>query len=144
MANIIYDYYKELIFNPGVDLEAGDAIYKVALLSAVGGLPQSIASISAATDIMTSAEIASGNGYTTSGEYLSGMSVTQTGGIGTMDATDLTWATSTITARGALLYRVSDAVPISYYDFGENKISSNGDFTVQWNALGCMTVQTKA
>ena len=52
---------------------------------------------------------------------------------------------STITARRAVLYDDSgatdaDKAVLLWVDFGQDESSSNGDFTVQWNASGIATV----
>ena len=55
------------------------------------------------------------------------------------DANDVTWATSTISAKFAVLYKFSSPQwLIAAYDFGVEKSSSVGDFTIQWNVSGIM------
>jgi len=87
-----------------------------------------------------------GTGYTAGGATLSNKSVTQdnTDDEGVFDADDVTWSNSTITARGAVLYKSTgnDATSplICYFDFGENKSSSNGDFSIQWNSEGIINL----
>ena len=51
---------------------------------------------------------------------------------------DVTWASSTITARYATLYNDTHATKglICQFDFGSDKSSSNGNFTIQFNANG--------
>ena len=84
----------------------------------------------------------SGDGYTAGGATLASKTVTQddTNDRGVFDAADVTWSDSTITARGAVLYKdtgtPSTSPVICYFDFGEDKISTDGDFTIQWNAAG--------
>lgn len=52
-----------------------------------------------------------------------------------MDFEDLTWAASTITARGALIYNQDAAdASVVVLDFGSDKSSSSGDFTVVFPA----------
>lgn len=58
-----------------------------------------------------------------------------------LDAADPSWASSTITARYAVIYDrtpASDATRplIALIDFGSNQSTSNGTFTVQLDALG--------
>jgi len=62
----------------------------------------------------------------------------------TFDADDVTWTTSTLTARYAVLSQ-DTATPatdvlIMYLDFGSDQSSSAADFTVQWNTGGIFTV----
>jgi hypothetical protein len=86
-----------------------------------------------------------GSAYTAGGAVLSGATATidTSNDLVTLDATDLTWATSTITARNAVLYDSSIANKnlIACFQFTEDKSSANGDFTIQWNASGLMTLQ---
>jgi hypothetical protein len=49
--------------------------------------------------------------------------------------TDPTWSASTITARGALIYNSTSANrSVLVLDFGSDKSSSSGDFTVVFPA----------
>lgn len=83
-----------------------------------------------------------GTGYTAGGKALVNKSVTvdTAGDLAKFDADDLVWTASTITARGAVLYKITTGELIAYFDFGTDKISSAGDFTVQWNASGILTI----
>lgn len=59
-----------------------------------------------------------------------------------LDADDVTWASSTITARYAVIYKdtgVATTSPlIGFVDFGQDESSSNGNFTIQWSANGIL------
>ena len=87
----------------------------------------------------------SGAGYTATGETLANQAVSITTRVTKFDADDVQWASSTITARYAVLY---DATPgsdatrplILYVDFGEDKVSDNGTFKIAWNASGIFTI----
>lgn len=83
-----------------------------------------------------------GTGYTAGGESLTSVTLTQSGGTITFDADDVTWASSTITARGAVIYDDSLASDplIAYIDFGADKSSSAGDFVLSFNASGIFTL----
>lgn len=56
------------------------------------------------------------------------------------DAADVTWSSSTLTARYAILRKDtgtgSTSPVIGYMDFGENVSSTNSTFQVAWNASG--------
>lgn len=83
-----------------------------------------------------------GTGYTAGGESLTSVTLTQSAGTITFDADDVTWASSTITARGAVVYDdslVNDPL-IAYIDFGADKSSSAGDFVLSFNASGIFTL----
>ena len=88
----------------------------------------------------------SGAGYSAGGATLASCSLTYTAGTNVIkvDADDPTWAASTITARYAVIYKstgVDSTSPlIAYIDFGEDKSSENGDFTIQWHADGIATI----
>src|SRR5262245_18476264 len=89
----------------------------------------------------------SGTGYTAGGAASANKTVSadNTDDEGVFDADDLTWASSTITARGAVLYKSrggaasADELLLSF-DFGSDKISSNGNFTIQWDAEGILNL----
>ena len=83
-----------------------------------------------------------GTGYSAGGESLSSVTLTQLGGTITFDADDVTWTSSTITARGAVVYDSSlPSEPlICYIDFGADKSSSSGDFVLSFNASGIFTL----
>ena len=88
----------------------------------------------------------SGTGYTAGGVALASCSVAYTAGTNVIkvDADDATWAASTITARYAVIYKstgVDSTSPvIAYIDFGEDKSSENGAFTIEWHADGIATI----
>lgn len=84
-------------------------------------------------------------GYSAGGAEITSRTVTQddTDNEGVFDGADVTWATSEITARGAVVYRSTTATQswlICYFDFGADKTSSGGDFTVQWDAEGIVNL----
>jgi hypothetical protein len=83
-----------------------------------------------------------GTGYSADGESLSSVTLTQSGGTITFDADDVTWTSSTITARGAVVYdnTLVDQPLICYIDFGADKSSSSGDFVLSFNASGIFTL----
>ena len=90
-------------------------------------------------------EVANGNGYTTGGETLTTKTLSYTAGtnVATFDADDVTWSTSTITARYAVIYKdtgVAGTSPLmGYVDFGQDFSSNNGDFKITWDANGIFT-----
>ena len=95
------------------------------------------ATLSAATTAYaTTNEVANGNGYTTGGNTLTiSTAPTSSGTTAFLDFADTTWTNATITARGALIYKVGGTNPsVAVLDFGGDKISTAGDFTVQFPA----------
>ena len=83
-----------------------------------------------------------GTGYTAGGESLTSVTLTQAGGTITFDAGNITWTSSTITARAAVLYDdlLTDDPLIAYIDLGADKSSSNGDFVITWDASGIFSI----
>lgn len=89
----------------------------------------------------------SGTGYTAGGATLGSVTWTYNSGTDTwtFDAADTTWATSTITARYAVIY---DSTPgtaatnplIAYVDFVTDQTSSGAAFTLTWSGSGIFTV----
>jgi hypothetical protein len=82
-----------------------------------------------------------GVGYTAGGNTLANKTNTYNGATNviTLDADDTTWTASTITARYAVIYDATPATNatrplIGYVDFGSDQSSSNGNFTITWDA----------
>lgn len=88
-----------------------------------------------------------GTGYTAGGATLSTPTVTYTGAtnILKLDGADVSWPSSTITARYAVVYDATPATDatrplIAYVDFGADVTSSGGTFSITWDAAGIATV----
>jgi hypothetical protein len=84
-----------------------------------------------------------GTGYTAGGKALTSKTNVYDAATNTVkfDADDVTWASSTITARYAVVYDDSGATNgqkalIAYFDFTTDRASSNGEFVVRWGADG--------
>ena len=72
----------------------------------------------------------SGTGYTAGGVQI-GATVSSDGTIAYVDFDDATWASSSFTARGALIYNSSKSnKAVMVLDFGDDKTSNNSTFTV--------------
>ena len=82
----------------------------------------------------------SGTGYSAGGSALTNVTPSADGTTAITDFADLTFSSSTITARGALIYNdsVSDKA-VLVLDFGADKASSSGDFTIQFPAKAATT-----
>lgn len=88
-------------------------------------------------------EVATGNGYTTGGAQLAGLSVNST----RFDATDVAWTELTKTFRCGILYvnaTVNEIVKplIAYILFDDTPADitmGGGTFTVQWSTSGIIT-----
>lgn len=80
-----------------------------------------------------------GAGYTAGGQVLATKTLTGTAPV-VFDAADITWATSTITARGAVMYQDTGLATtdklITFFDFITDQISTAGNFSIIWNVGG--------
>tara|TARA_B110000971_G_scaffold217127_1_gene253372 strand:+ start:2932 stop:3351 length:420 start_codon:yes stop_codon:yes gene_type:complete len=93
----------------------------------------SAATLSAATTAYATTNEVVGTGYTAGGNTLTGATISSSGTTAFVDFNDTTWATATITARGALIYDSSvSGKAIAVLDFGADKTSTAGNFTVQF------------
>jgi hypothetical protein len=88
-------------------------------------------------------EVPNTGGYTTGGKVLTGKTMTYTAGTNTitLDANDLQWASSTITARVAVIKddtpATAAAKPLIGYQLSDADISSSGgNYDLVWNASG--------
>jgi hypothetical protein len=94
------------------------------------------ASFDASTTDYTATNEVSGTGYTAGGGTLTNVTPTTSGTTALTDFADLTFSSSTITARGALIYNTTTAAgtgttdTVVVLDFGSDKSSSAGDFTI--------------
>jgi len=93
----------------------------------------SSATLGAATTAYATTNEVSGTGYTAGGNIAAiSTNPTSTGTTAWLDLANVTWGTSTITARGALIYLKNggsnDAVAV--LNFGSDKTSTAGDFTI--------------
>ncbi len=85
-----------------------------------------------------------GTGYTAGGATLASLitAVDNTNNRASWSAGNATWSTSTITARGAVVYKstgVSTTSPLlCYFDFTTDQVSSAGTFSIVWNANGLL------
>jgi hypothetical protein len=95
----------------------------------------SLATLSAATTVYSTSDEVVGTGYTAGGNTLAGATVSLSGTTAFVDFSDTSWTTATITARGALIYNSSKSnKAVAVLDFGSDKTSTAGTFTVQFPA----------
>jgi hypothetical protein len=88
-----------------------------------------------------------GTGYTAGGATLASKSITYDSATNVviLDADDVTWASSTITARYAVVYDASPGTNatrplIGYVDFTSDQSSTAGNFTITWDATGIVRI----
>ena len=95
----------------------------------------SAATLDATTTAYTTSNEVVGTGYTAGGNTLAGATISTSGTTAFVDFSDTSWTTATITARGALIYNSSKSnKAIAVLDFGADKTSTAGTFTVQFPA----------
>jgi hypothetical protein len=112
-------------------------VFKIALYT-------SSATLSAATTAYSTSNEVSGTNYIAGGNTLTNVTPTTSSTTALTDFADTTWSSSTITARGALIYNSSTTAgaadrAIVVLDFGADKTSTSGDFTIQFPAAGAST-----
>ena len=102
------------------------ATFKIALYT-------SSATLDAATTAYATTNETTGTGYSAGGNSLTNVTPTSSGTTAFTDFADTTFSTSTITARGALIYNSTQSdKAVAVLDFGSDKSSSSGDFTIQF------------
>ena len=89
------------------------------------------ASLGAGTTAYSTSNEASGTGYSAGGNTLSATTPTSGGTTAFTDFADTSFTSSTITARGALIYNSSQSdKAVVVLDFGSDKSSTSGTFSV--------------
>jgi hypothetical protein len=123
--------FKVGILDGEFDFGTGTAqTFKIALFT-------SAATLSAATTAYSTSNEVTGTGYSAGGNILTVSQVpTSTGTTAFIDFADTTWTTATITARGALIYLANGTTnpAVAVLDFGGDKTSTAGNFTIQFPA----------
>ena len=122
-------------------LRGGDT-FKLALYAiGSGGKSSTTATLGAASTVfVTTGEVASSGSYVTGGTALTRIDPSLDGTTGITDFADHSYTTATITARGALIYNDTDSnKAVCALDFGGNKTSTAGTFTIQFPAAAAST-----
>lgn len=88
-----------------------------------------------------------GTGYTAGGAILANKTINYTGSTNViaLSGDPVSWSSSTITARYAVIY---DSTPgtsatnvlLGYIDFGSDVSSTNGNFTLSWDSGGIFNI----
>jgi hypothetical protein len=104
-------------------------VFKLALYT-------SSANLDAATTVYSATnEVGNSGTYTAGGGTLTNVTPTSSGTTAFLDFADISFTSATITARGALIYNSSKSNrAVAVLDFGADKISTTGTFTVQFPA----------
>lgn len=112
---------------------SGGDTFKIALYS-------SAATLDATTTAYTSSnEVANSGTYSAGGGTLTNVSPTTSGTTAFTDFDDISFTSATINARGALIYNTTPThtytnPSVAVLDFGGDKISTSGTFTIQFPA----------
>ena len=119
-------FKKEILEAKHNFLLSGGSTFKIPLYT-------SSASLGAATAAYTTSAEVSGTNYTAKGNSLTRIDPSTSGTTALTDFADTTWSSSTITARGALIFNedATGDTSVLVLDFGADKSSSSGDFTIQ-------------
>jgi hypothetical protein len=136
-----YGNLPKAVFNKEVDWDGDDV--RVMLLSSAYTPNQDTHDY---LDDVQAFEV-SGTGYTANGQALTGRTSTYdaANNVLVLDADNVTWANSTITARYAVLYNNTGAAAgskplIGYVDLVSDQASNNGNFTIEWDASGIIRI----
>lgn len=104
-------------------------VFKIALYT-------NAATLDATTTVYSPTNEAAGSGYSAGGLALTNVTPTTSGTTAYVDFSDAVWSAATITARGALIYNSTKAnKAVAVLDFGSDKSSAAGDFTVSFPAF---------
>ena len=131
ITTAICNSYKKELFD---GIHAASDTYKIALFS-------DAATLSAATTAYATTNEVTGAGYTQGGKTLTGFASGLDGTTAYLTFTDVSWDNATITARGCLIYNSSKSnKAVAAFDFGQNVISTNGTFTVDFPGTGASSL----
>jgi len=130
--------FKKGLLQAQHNFSSGGDTFKLALFT-------SSATLSAATTNYSTTNEASGTNYTAGGGALTNVTPTTSGTTALTDFADLVFTDATITARGAMIYNTTtgsgtgttDSTII--LDFGSDKTSTAGDFTIVFPAAAAST-----
>ena len=119
-------FKKELLEAKHNFLNSGGSTFQIALYTSSASLAAST------TAYTTSNEVASSGNYSAKGNTLTRVDPSSSGTTGFTDFADTTWSSSTITARGAMIFNdsASGDPSVLILNFGADKSSSAGDFTI--------------
>ena len=133
-STLTTSFKKELLEAKHNFLASGGNSFKLALYT-------SSATLGATTTAFTTTGQASGTNYTSGGSALTNINPTSSGTTGFTDFADLTFGTATITARGCMIYNDTAAgdPSVATIDFGGDKTSTAGDFTIVFPAAAAST-----
>ena len=139
MASAVFNKFKQRIMDGTIDLDTDDI--RVALFSSAYTVD--IDAHENWSDISSDEISEVTTGYTAGGTPLEvTISIDDTDDEGVFDAADAIWTSSTIVARGAIIYDVTatSSPLVCWIDFAADKSSSAGDFKITWASEGILNL----
>jgi hypothetical protein len=127
--------FKQALLDGEMDFSSDTAqTFKIALYTSSATLDASTTAYSATNEV-------SGTNYTAGGNTLTiSTNPTTSGTTAYLSFSNTTWSSATITARGALIYKSGGTNPaVAVLDFGGDKTSTAGDFTIQFPTADAST-----
>jgi hypothetical protein len=131
----VYDIFKTEVLKQKINLL--NDVLKVALLSS----SHSFSAGDVQWSDVSNNEV-TGDGYDAGGNELQDKVININNNVASLDASDVVWSASFITARNAVIYDDSTDPKylIASLDFGEDKRSRSGVFVIQWNTIGIISI----
>jgi hypothetical protein len=125
-VEILQGFHNHTSGSGGGSATTGNA-FKIALYTS------SASGLGAATTAYSATNEVSGSGYSAGGEALTNVTPTSSSTTSFLDWADVTWSSSSITTRFALVYNstVSNKA-VLVLDFSSDQTSSSGDLTISW------------
>lgn len=133
-GNYMCTSFKDQILEGVHDFRSsGGDTFKIALYSSAATLDATTTTYSATNEVANSGTYAAGGGT------LTNVTPTTTGTTAFTDFDDISFTSATINARGALIYNTTPThtytnPSVVVLDFGGDKISTSGTFTIQFPA----------
>jgi hypothetical protein len=154
MSNIIFNNLKTDLLDGSINLLVDDVwILLVREYNATSAINISASELSATVSFEYSGSSAtaltetSGVNYTAGGYSLTGKYISSGNDVSYFTADNITISASTITCGGMIVYKkltpLATSIPLGYFDFGVDRVSENGIFTIQWNSAGILTMEQK-
>lgn len=134
-GNFMATSFKKQLLQGIHNFSSGGNTFKLALYT-------NVASFTAATTAYTvTNEVGNSGTYAAGGGTLTNVTPITSGTTAFTDFNDLTFTSATITARGALIYNDTAAgdPAVVVLDFGSDKTSTSGDFTIVFPTAGAST-----
>ena len=132
-STLTTSFKKELLEAKHNFLASGGNSFKLALYT-------SSATLGASTTAYSTTNEVSGTNYTAGGAALTNVNPTSSGTSGLTAFSDLTFSNATVTARGCLIYNDTNSDrAVASIDFGGDKTSTAGDFTIVFPAAAADT-----